>query len=37
MQEEQENDQVAGADYRMIDGVTLWNLRTQAERADKEK
>ncbi len=30
-------DQVAGTDYWTIDGVTLWNLRIQAEPADKEE
>ena len=30
-------DQVAGTDYWTIDGVALWNLRTQAEQADEEE
>jgi len=31
------NDQVAGTDYWTHDGVTLWDLRNQAEQFDEEE
>ncbi len=31
------NDQVAGTDYWTLDGVTLWDLRNQAEQLDDEE
>ena len=31
------NDQVAGTDYWMLDGVTLWDLRNQAEQLHDEE